>query len=145
SSATGRTRASPNSPRRPRAPPAHRARYPAPTKRPGHAWATTSPRSFCSTRAPTPPGPEPNSAGSRPTPASSTSSAKAATARHKVADTAVPPDAANWKARVGVHMNVLSQVQLNVLTRLVGGPFVAGGYWAVLTGRGVDDGRMPTQ
>src|SRR5207247_8993799 len=43
---------------------------------------------------------QPNPAGRTPAPASSTSSAKAATAREKVADSAGPPDAAKWKARV---------------------------------------------
>ena len=48
--------------------------------RPGHAWATTSPKSCCSTRAPSRPRPEPSSAGLRPVRRLSTSSATGATA-----------------------------------------------------------------
>ena len=59
--------------------PARPERSPAPTMRPGHAWASTSPKSFCSIRAPTRPKLKPSSVGIRPIPRLPTSSATGAT------------------------------------------------------------------
>jgi NAD(P)H-binding len=54
-------------------------RLPAPTMRPGRAWASISPRYFWSTRPPTRPGLRPSSTGIRPIPRSPMSSATGAT------------------------------------------------------------------
>ncbi len=56
-------------------------RSPVPKRRPGHAWATTSPKSCCSIRSPTRPRPGPSSIGIRPVRDWSRSFARGATAR----------------------------------------------------------------
>ncbi len=49
---TDRTRPLPSSRTPPLLQPVHQERSPAPAMKPGHAWASLSPKSFCSTRAP---------------------------------------------------------------------------------------------
>ena len=75
------TDSNPPLPRSPRPPPSRRAprgRRPAPTTRLKRAWATTSQRSSCSIRGPTPRKLEPSSTGDPPTQDSSTTSATGA-------------------------------------------------------------------